>query len=104
MAAELDAGQQKRLIIPTVFRNDYLDGLRMLSRQDEPRVLIKAMRYAHDFTASIDYSDYATMKAQLTEANAFNEPESSDRLRVLGRERIIASPAPWRTDDQSPPR
>ena len=96
MSAELDAGGQKRIIIPTVFRNDYLDGLRMLSRQDEPRVFIKAMRYAHDFTASIDYSDYATMKDQLTAANAFNEPESAERLRVLGREPAVASSMPWR--------
>jgi hypothetical protein len=97
MSAELDAGDQKRIIVPTVFRNDYLDGLRMLSRQDEPRVFIKAMRYAHDFTASLDYSNYGTMKSQLEEANAFNEPESGDRLRILGRERPPAAPAPWRT-------
>jgi hypothetical protein len=96
MSAELDAGGQRRIIVPTVFRNDYLDGLRMLSRQDDPRVLIKAMRFAHDFTASVDYSDYATMKAQLEQANAFNEPESGDRLRILGRERPEVDQAPWR--------
>lgn len=98
MAAELDSGGQSRIIIPTVFRTDYLDGLRMLSRRDDPTVFIKAMRYAHDFTASIDYSDYLVMKRQLELANAFNEPESPDRLRVLGHEESRpADPAPWRS-------
>lgn len=96
MSAELDAGGERRIIVPTVFRTDYLDGLRMLSRQDQPRVFIKAMRYAHDFTASLDYSDYAIMKGQLEEANAFNEPESGDRLKILGRE-LVTPEAPWRT-------
>lgn len=97
MAAELDAGGQSRIIVPTVFRNDYLDGLRMLSRRGDPSVFIKAMRYAHDFTASIEYADYATMRSQLEEANAFNEPESPERLRVVGREATPrAAGAPWR--------
>lgn len=101
MASELEAGAQSRIIIPTVFRDDYVDGLRLLSRNDQPGVLIKAMRYAQDFTASIDYSDYATMKAQLQEANAFEEPNSPNRLRVLGR-RGASSPAPWSRSGEAP--
>lgn len=96
MASELEAGGQARIIVPTVFRDDYLDGLRMLSRQDDPTVFIKAMRYAQDFTASVDYSDYVTMKSQLEEANAFNEPQSADRLKILGRVREGEPVAPWR--------
>lgn len=96
MASELEAGGEARIIIPTVYRNDYLDGLRMLTRQDRAEVLIKVMRYAHDFTASIDFRDYVAMKAQLQEAHAFNEPESSDRLLVLGRRPVDSEPAPWR--------
>ncbi|MFT3873254.1 MAG: Fic family protein [Nocardioides sp.] len=95
MASELEAGGQARIIVPTVFRDDYLDGLRLLSRQSRPDVLVKAMRYAHDFTASIDFSDYVRMKEQLTEANAFEEPTSPNRLRVFGRT-TEPNPAPWR--------
>jgi hypothetical protein len=99
MNAELQAGGQSRIIIPTVFRTDYLDGLRMLSRQDEPSVFIKAMRYAHDFTASVDFSDYSGAKGQLEQANAFEEPESAKRLRILGQLSAEVGPAaPWRTD------
>jgi hypothetical protein len=85
MNAELTAGGQCRLIIPTVFRDDYLDGLRGLSRRDDASVYIKAMRYAHSFTASVDFSDYESAKDQLAQANAFEEPNSPDRLRILDR-------------------
>jgi Fic/DOC family len=83
MSAELTAGDECRIIIPTVFRQDYLDGLRGLSRRDDASIFIKAMRYAHSFTASVDFSDYDVAKAQLQQANAFEDPDSSDRLRVL---------------------
>jgi Fic family protein len=104
MNAELHAGGQSRIIIPTVFRQDYLDGLRLLSRQDDPSVFIKAMRYAHDFTESIDftdytdYTDYTEAKRQLTQANAFEEPDSIRRLQILGRRSLRPGMAPWRAD------
>jgi fido (protein-threonine AMPylation protein) len=85
MNAELSAADQSRIIVPTVFRQDYLDGLRGLSRRGDPSVFIKAMRYAHDFTHSIDFYDYEDAKQRLTLAHAFNEPDSTDRLVVLPR-------------------
>jgi hypothetical protein len=76
-----------------VFRDDYLDGLRGLSRRNDPSVYIKAMRYAHSFTASVDFSDYDAAKAQLEEANAFEEPDSPNRLRTLERVQSSSRPA-----------
>jgi len=80
MNAELVAGAQARVIVPTVFRDDYLDGLRMLSRQDQPGVLIKVMRYAHDYTSQIPWDSTETARHALQETHAFNEPNSADRL------------------------
>ena len=45
MNTELVAGMQSRIIIPTVFRDDYLGGLRRMTRQDDPSVLIRSLRY-----------------------------------------------------------
>lgn len=87
MNAELVAAGQSRIIVPTVFRDDYLDALRRLSRQDDPSVLIKALRYGQDYTAQIDFTDRAAAIAQLTDTNAFNEPNSPDRL-VLPRRSV----------------
>lgn len=83
MNAELTAAHQCRIIVPTVFRQDYLDGLRMLSRQDDPSIFIKSMRFLHDFTASIDFANYDQAKSELNAANAFDEPDSARRLRIL---------------------
>lgn len=66
------------------------------SRQDDPSVYVKAMRYAHDFTASVDFSAYGEAKRQLTDANAFEDPDSAHRLQILGRRPAAAQHALWR--------
>lgn len=80
MNAELVAGAQMRIVVPTVFRDDYLDGLRMLSRQDQPGVLIKAMRYVHDYTAQVPWNAVEAARQTLAATHAFNEPNSAERL------------------------
>jgi hypothetical protein len=82
MNAELVSGAQSRVIVPTVFRDDYLGGLRQMTRHSDPSVLIKALRYAHDYTARIDFSTLADAAETLQATHAFNEPDSSDRLRL----------------------
>ena len=89
MNAELVASGQARIIIPIVYRDDYLGGLRRLTRQDDPSVLIKALRYAHDYTASIDFTDWDTATTQLHRTNAFNAPDNAGRLLLLDRSQIV---------------
>jgi hypothetical protein len=84
MNSELVAGMQSRIIIPTVFRDDYLGGLRRMTRQGDPSVLIKSLRYGHDYTAQIDFSDLARAADILRATNAFNEPDSEQRLTLPG--------------------
>ena len=82
MNTELVSGAQSRIIIPTVFRDDYLGGLRLLTRRGDPSVLIKALRYGHDYTARIDFSTLDRATEVLRATNAFNEPGGSERLRL----------------------
>ena len=82
MNAELVAADQSRIIIATVFRDDYLGGLRRLSRQDDASVLIKALRFAQDYVAQIDFTSLAVATAMLTATHAFNEAGSSERLHL----------------------
>ncbi|HLJ99675.1 MAG TPA: Fic family protein [Streptosporangiaceae bacterium] len=82
MNAELASGRQSRIIIPTVFRDDYLGGLRLMTRHSDPSALIKALRYAHDYTSRIDFSTLPGATEVLRATNAFNEPDSTDRLRL----------------------
>ena len=80
MNAELVTGMQSRIIVPTVFRDDYLGGLRRMTRQDDPSVLIKALRFGHDYTAQVDFADLTRATDVLRATNAFNEPDSDQRL------------------------
>jgi len=75
MNAELVSSAQSRILIPTVYREDYLLTLRRLSRDDEPLPFISMMDRAHRFTARIDFSDYERAKAQLSACSAFKEPQ-----------------------------
>ena len=102
MNAELVAGRQSRILVPTVFRDDYLDGLRMLTRQDEPRVLIKALRYANDYTSQIPFTTTATAQQALEATHAFNEPASSERLILPSARRGADYPATRARIDPAP--
>ncbi|MGH8995933.1 MAG: Fic family protein, partial [Acidimicrobiales bacterium] len=82
MNAELVAGRQARIIVPTVLRDDYLGGLRRLTRDDDPSILIKVLRFAHDYTALVDFSDLASAADQMRRTNAFDDPDSPSRLRL----------------------
>lgn len=77
MNAELVSQGQRRILIPTAFRIDYMEALRRLTRQDDPSVFIRALDRAQDFTWRIDYSDYETARGTLEKYGAFGEEEDS---------------------------
>jgi hypothetical protein len=81
MNAELISGRQRRILIPTAFRGDYIGGLRRLSRNDDPATLIQVLSFAQRFTARVDFSDLAAAQAVLTRCHAFDSGEEA-RLRM----------------------
>ena len=83
MTAELVAGRQSKIIVPTGFRSDYLSALRRLSRDDDPSVYIKALRFLHDYTAQIDWTTHASAEADLRSTGAFEETDDAPRLKLL---------------------
>ena len=80
MNAELTHANESKIIIPTVFRTDYLDALRKMTRQSDPSVLIRAMSRVRLFSAQLQTDDFEAMKAQLERAKAFSDSEE-DILR-----------------------
>ena len=75
MNAELTAAGQSKIIVPTVFRPDYIGALRRLSRNGDPDVLISAMTRLRDFGRTLSGSDFQSMRRQLEDANAFKDEE-----------------------------
>ena len=82
MNAELVAANQSRVIIPSVFRDDYLTGLRVLSRQHEPAPFLATLAFAQRVVAGIDWSSYAAAESALRRVNAFERPASDIKLRL----------------------
>lgn len=80
MNAELTHANESKIIIPTVFRTDYLGALRKLTRQSDPAVLIRAINRVRLFSSQLQTDDFETMKFQLERANAFSDSEE-DILR-----------------------
>jgi fido (protein-threonine AMPylation protein) len=52
MTKELIAAGLSRIIIPTVFRNDYFDALRALSRRDDPSIFVRSLEFCQKVTAA----------------------------------------------------
>jgi Fic/DOC family len=81
MNAELVAGGQERIVIPTAFRVDYLGPLKAFSHNAETAPLIRMLDVAQRYTHGIDWRTLASARAMLEETNAFAESENA-KLRV----------------------
>lgn len=78
MNAELVAAGEQRMIIPTVFRNNYLSSLRALTHNGVPEPLIRTLDFAQRYTRSVNWDDFAAARRQLNLTNAFLDPNEAD--------------------------
>jgi len=81
MNGELVSGGQRRIFIPTSYRDDYLLALRALSRQHLAEPLIRMLEHAQAFSAAIDFADLQRALDVLRSCNAF-ERDTEARLRM----------------------
>ncbi|MBD3243845.1 MAG: cell filamentation protein Fic [Chitinivibrionales bacterium] len=81
MNAELVAAQQARIIIPVVYREDYLGALRALSRHRNAEAYVGMLTRAHELSASIVGETRDDMRVLLDRSNAFLEP-TEGKLRM----------------------
>lgn len=77
MNAELTAAGQTKIIVPTVFRPDYIGALRRLSRSGDPDVLIAALSRLWDYGRWLSTGDFETLKGRLESSNAFSDDEGT---------------------------
>ena len=78
MNAELVAAGEQRIIIPQVYRNNYLMGLRALTVNGRTDALISMLDFAQRYTASIDFSEFGAALSRLEETNAFKDPVEAE--------------------------
>jgi Fic family protein len=82
MNAELVKDSQSKIIIPTVYLDDYVGALRLLTRQNEPSAFIRMMQKAWEFSATIFGDNIDAMEKHLEASNAFKEHDKA-KLKII---------------------
>lgn len=77
MNAELVAKGQSKIIIPTVYRDDYIGVLRRLTRQQDPSAYIRMLQRAQNFSTTVKGDDMDLMEKHLEACNAFKEHDQA---------------------------
>lgn len=74
MNAELTAKGLSKIIIPTVYREDYMGALKKLSKQRDADAYIRMLLRAWEFSSHVHNESFDDMEQQLTKCNAFLSP------------------------------
>lgn len=82
--AELSASGQARIVVPIVFRNEYLAGLRRLSTSGDPTAYARTMAYTWRWTALMPWHDRASCDGMMHSTNALiDSTEAANTFRRL---------------------
>ena len=84
MNAELVKGGNSKIIIPTVYREDYMGALKKLTKQGDTDTYIRMLNKAHEFSENVFGDNMDEMQAYLKEANAFEE-STDEKLKIISR-------------------
>ncbi|MCY4560722.1 MAG: Fic family protein [Flavobacteriaceae bacterium] len=76
MNAELVNANHSKVLIPIVYREDYLGSLRVLSRKQNPEVYVKMLQRAQSFSHTIHAEKKNKIETYLSSCNAFSSDEN----------------------------
>lgn len=68
--------------MPTLYREEYLDCLRVLTREGEPKPNFNAMQWILAWTAAFDYEDLDRTIEAMAACNAFERSRVQHKLLV----------------------
>lgn len=86
MNVELTASGQQRIIIPTGYRQNYLNSLSGMTYNGHAEGLIRMVDFAHRYSTAIDWSSQDRAERALGATGAFDEDPATARIRL---------PEPW---------
>jgi len=75
MNLELLSSAQAPVLIPIVYRNDYIQALRAMTLHGNPKPLVSVLEFGQRYAARLDASTVETAQADLERTNAFQEPD-----------------------------
>ncbi|MEK6593867.1 MAG: Fic family protein [Pseudomonadota bacterium] len=82
MNAELSRTGDARIIIPTLFHEEYIDCQRQLTRQNEPAGFIKALVLMQGWTTAFDFSNVDALIEAIKATNALEHSRAQFRLAM----------------------
>ena len=97
MNAELIAANEERIVIPTVYRPDYVAAQRALSVHGEATPVVRMLDFAQSWTLAINWTTVVETEERLQRTNAFLTEQQADtaatRLRIPSPEGSIPEAA-----------
>lgn len=78
MNAELVAGGEQKIIIPIVYRSNYVSALKAITHNGNTMPLIRMLDFAQKYTQAIDWQDFDAARRTLEETNAFLDPAQAE--------------------------
>ncbi len=84
MNAELVSAEEVKIIVPTVHRDSYLNGLRDATRNSKFRTITKVFSDLHGYTSAIEWGDYSDARITLEAHFAHKLPDQG--VAVFNRE------------------
>ena len=89
MNAELVAADEARIVIPTIYRSNYLTSLKALSNVRNPTPLVRTLDFAQRWVSAVPWGELSATRAILDTCNAFMDPAEADdrgvRLKLPDR-------------------
>jgi hypothetical protein len=82
MNAELSAKGLSKIMIPTVYREDYTGALQKLTRQRVADAYVRMLLRAYEFSSTLVGESIDEMEKYLIECDAFKEPKEG-KLRII---------------------
>ena len=72
----------RSIIIPTIYRNNYLSALRALSLNHMADPLIRVLDFAQKYTSRIDFTSFDSALNLLQKTHAFLDPNQADEQGI----------------------
>ena len=82
MNSELEAAGEIRLIVPTVYRLNYLAGLKAATHTQNDAALVATMSFARRWTARVDFTSRQSAESDLERTNALRDAKDAEDAGV----------------------
>ncbi|GHU10912.1 Fic family protein [Alphaproteobacteria bacterium] len=91
MNAELVSSGEQRIIIPTIYRNNYISALKGISQNAITEPIIRTLDFAQKYTGAIDWNSFDYALDSLSKTRAFVDQNEADEggVRLILPSKII---------------